>query len=135
MAAYIYITMSESGVSITNNTSVVSVNVYYVGNGKSWSNNYCAGAINIGGQSFSFSHQFTRSTSAQWIGGASATIAHNSSGGGSVSVSASFATGVSIGTLTASNSMTLQTIPRASVASVGNSHPHYGCLLYTSRCV
>ena len=126
MAAYIYITMSESGVSITNNTSVVSVNVYYVGNGKSWSNNYCSGTINIGGQSFSFSHQFARSTSAQWIGGASATIAHNSSGGGSVSASASFATGVSIGTLTASNSMTLQTIPRASVASVGNSHPHYG---------
>ena len=126
MAAYIYITMSESSASTVNNTSVVSVNVYYVGNGKSWSNNYCPGTIYIGGQGFSFSHQFTRSTSAQWIGGASATITHNSSGGGSVSASASFTTGVSIGTLTASNSMTLQNIPRASTASVSNSHPHYG---------
>lgn len=114
MAGHIAISISESGVNVGNNTSVVTVNVYYYGNGVSWNSDKCPGTIVIDGSSYSFSHAFTTSTSAQWLGSASKTVAHNSNGAKTVSCSARFVTGVSLGTLTTSGSKTLTTIPRVS---------------------
>ena len=74
--------------------------------------------ITIDGTPYSFSHDFTTSTSAQLLATKSKTITHNSDGSKSVSVSASFATGVSLGTLTTSKSITLTTIPRVSDLSL-----------------
>lgn len=114
MAGHIAISISESGVNVANNTSVVSVSCYYYGNGMSWNSDKCSGTIVIDGSSYPFSHSFTTSTSAQLIGSASKTVTHNSNGAKTVSCSARFATGVSLGTLTTSGSKTLTTIPRVS---------------------
>ena len=115
---YIAIVLSESSVNIANNTSVVTANVYYYGNGVSWSNYQCSGGITIDGTPYSFSHTFTTSSGAQWLGSASKTVSHNADGSRSVSASAWFATGVSIGTLTTSTSKTLTTIPRATTPTL-----------------
>lgn len=114
MAGNIAITITESGVNIPRNTSVVTVNVYYYGNGMSWNANSCPGTIYIDGASYSFSHSFTRSSGAQWLGSASRTVTHNNDGSKTVYCSASFNTDVSLGTLSTSGSATLTVIPRAS---------------------
>ena len=122
MAAYIALSVSESSVNIANNTSVVKVVVYYYGNGVSWNSGSPSGKITIGGTSSSFSHSFTKSTSAQYLGEYSKTVTHNSSGGGTVSISASFATGTTAaGTLSASKTLTLSTIPRVSTLSLSKT--------------
>lgn len=117
MAARIGLNISESAVSTASNTSKVTVNVYYYGNGMSWSNYQCAGTITINGTRYTFSHTFGTSTGRQWIGSASKTITHNSDGSGKATVSATFNTGTSLGTLSASGSLTLTTIARASTLS------------------
>lgn len=121
MSAYISVSISESNVNVANNTSVVRVVVYYYGNGVSWNSGSPGGTIKIGSTSRSFSHSFTTSSSAQYLGEFSTTVSHNSSGGGSVSCSASFNTGVSIGTLSTSRTFTLSTIPRVSTLSLSKS--------------
>lgn len=118
MAGNISITITESGVNIPRNTSVVTVNVYYYGNGLSWNANSCPGTIYIDGASYSFSHSFTRSSGAQWLGSASRTVTHNNDGSKTVYCSASFSTDVSLGTLSTSGSATLTVIPRASDLSL-----------------
>ena len=118
MAGNISITITESGVNIPRNTSVVTVNVYYYGNGLSWNANSCPGTIYIDGASYSFSHSFTRSSGAQWLGSASRTVTHNNDGSKTVYCSASFNTDVSLGTLSTSGSATLTVIPRASDLSL-----------------
>lgn len=118
MAGNISITITESVVNIPRNTSVVTVNVYYYGNGLSWNANSCPGTIYIDGASYSFSHSFTRSSGAQWLGSASRTVTHNNDGSKTVYCSASFNTDVSLGTLSTSGSATLTVIPRASDLSL-----------------
>ncbi len=118
MAGNIAITINESGINIPNNTSVVTVNVYYYGNGVSWNAYGCPGTIYIDGASYSFSHSFTRSSGAQWLGSASRTVKHNNDGSKIVYCSATFSTDVSLGTLSASGSATLSVIPRASDLSL-----------------
>lgn len=118
MAGNISITITESGVNIPRNTSVVTVNVYYYGNGVSWNANSCPGTIYIDGASYSFSHSFTRSSGAQWLGSASRIVTHNNDGSKIVYCSATFSTDVSLGTLSASGSATLSVIPRASDLSL-----------------
>lgn len=114
MAAYIAMSITESSPDIASNSSVVTVVLYYYGNGVSWNSDKPYGEITIAGSTVGFRHNFTTSTGAQYLGEYSKRVTHNSSGGGSVSCSASFNTGVSIGTLTTSRSFTLSTIPRVS---------------------
>ena len=118
--AYISLVLSESDVDTANNTSKVTAKLYYHGNGVSWSNNKKTFKITIDGTTYSGTDTFTTSTSAQLLGTKSKTVTHNSDGKKTVSVSASFATGVSIGTLTTSKSITLTTIARASTLTVAN---------------
>lgn len=114
MAARIELVLTESDVSIVNNTSKVTAKLYYYGNGVSYSGYQKTWKITIDGTTYSGTNTFTTSTSAQLLGTASKTVTHNDNGAKTVSVSASFATGVSIGTLTTSKSLTLTTIPRVS---------------------
>lgn len=114
MAAYIAMSITESSPDIVSNSSVVTVVLYYYGNGVSWNSDKPYGEITIAGSTVGFGHNFTTSTGAQYLGEYSKRVTHNNSGGGSVSCSASFNTGVSIGTLTTSRSFTLSTIPRVS---------------------
>lgn len=118
--AYISLVLSESDVDTANNTSKVTAKLYYHGNGVSWSNNKKAFKITIDGTTYSGKDTFTTSTSAQLLSTKSKTVTHNSDGKKTVSVSASFATGVSIGTLTTSKNITLTTIPRASTLTLAN---------------
>lgn len=121
MGGYLSLSISESGVNIPNNTSVVTVNVYYYGNGMSWNAESRPGTIYIDGYSYGFSHSFTTSTSSQWLGSASRTITHNSDGSRYVGCSASFSTDVSLGTISTSGGITLTKIPRVSDLSVSSS--------------
>lgn len=117
---YISLVLSESNVNTANNTSVVTAKLYYYGNGVSWSNDRQPYRIIIDGTAYSGTSSFSTSTSAQLLGTASKTVTHNDNGAKTVSVSASFTTGVSLGTLTTSSNITLTTISRLSSLSVGN---------------
>lgn len=117
---YISLALSESNVNTANNTSVVTAKLYYYGNGVSWSNDRQPYRIVIDGTTYSGTSSFSTSTSAQLLGTASKTVTHNDNGAKTVTVSASFATDVSLGTLTTSSNITLTTISRLSSLSVGN---------------
>ena len=117
---YISLVLSESNVNTANNTSVVTAKLYYYGNGVSWSNDRQPYRIIIDGTTYSGTSSFSTSTSAQLLGTASKTVTHNDNGAKTVTVSASFATDVSLGTLTTSSNITLTTISRLSSLSVGN---------------
>lgn len=115
MAAYIAMSISESNISIANNTSTITVVLYYYGNGVSWNSGSPYGEITIAGSTYGFRHNFTTSTGAQYLGEYSKTVTHNSSGGGSVDCSAIFYTDThDAGTLRTSRTVTLSTIPRVS---------------------
>ena len=110
---YIYLSLSEDKVNIEANESAVRAKLYYVGNGLSWNNSGCEWWININGNSDHGYHSFGKNGT-QYLGERVVNVTHDADGSKKVSVSASFATGVSIGTLTASASITLTKIPRKS---------------------
>lgn len=121
MAARIELVLTESDVSIVNNTSKVTAKLYYYGNGVSYSGYQKKWTITIDGTTYSGTSTFTTSTSAQLIGTVSKVVTHNDNGAKTVAVSASFETKVSIGTLTTSKSLTLTTIPRVSDLSINKT--------------
>lgn len=110
---YIYLSLSEESINVAANCSNVRAKLYYVGNGLSWNNNGCEWWININGNSDHGYHSFGKNGT-QYLGERVVNVTHDADGSKKVSVSASFATGVSIGTLTASASITLTKIPRKS---------------------
>jgi len=123
MAAHISLSVSESSVNVTNNTSVLTVTMYYYGNGVSWANGGCSGNIVIAGTTYSFSGKsITKSTSSQYIYSASKTITHGSNGAYTASYSGYLYTPTSsAGTMTASGSKALTTIPRVSDLSLNKT--------------
>lgn len=121
MGAHLELVLSESDVSAVNNTSKVTAKLYYYGNGISHNYNNPAGSITIDGASYSFSHDFTTSTSAQLLATKARVVKHNDVGKKTVTVSASFKTGVSLGTLKTSESKILTTIPRVSTMSLNKT--------------
>lgn len=110
MAAYLKLNLTESKVDPKTNTSKVKADLYYYGNGVSWNQLRPSGSIIVNGSSVSFRHNFSKSKGAQWLGSHEVTVKHDSNGKKTVSASASFATGVSIGTLTTSASKKLTDI-------------------------
>lgn len=121
MAARLSLVISESDVNVANNTSKVTAKLYYYGNGESYNNYSPSGTITIDGTSYSFSHNFSTSTSAQLLATKSKTVTHNSNGAKTVSVSAKFVTNTSLGTLTTSTTKALTTIPRVSDLSLNKT--------------
>ena len=65
MAARIELVLTESDVSIVNNTSKVTAKLYYYGNGVSYSGYQKTWKITIDGTTYSGTNTFTTSTSAQ----------------------------------------------------------------------
>lgn len=126
--ASLKLVLSESSVSIANNTSKVTAKLYFYGNGLSWSNYDCPGSITIAGTTYSFTHTHTKSTSAQLLATKSKTIKHKADGSATVSVSAKFnSVGTSaIGTLKTSASKTLTKIARMSSLSLSDTSVNIG---------
>lgn len=121
------IILDETSYSIANNTSVVSAVVQISSNGKSWSNYQCSGHLYVNGHSYSFTHTFSTSTSWQTVYTKTGiTVPHNSDGSKTISSSATFTTGVSLGTLSATKSLTLTKIARKSTCIVNTTKPKYG---------
>ena len=112
MGASLSLTLSESSVNVAANTSVVKA-VLKV---KSTSGTYnqvdsCTGTIKIDGTSYSFKHYFSANTTTT-LATKSKTVTHNADGSKTVSVSATYKTGTSAGTISTSKSITLTKINR-----------------------
>ena len=117
------LSLSVSAVTNDNTTYTVKAVLYYYGNGKSHNGYQRSWTISATGQnSRSGTHSFTTSTSAQYLGEASFSWSKGASSA-SKTISASFSTGVSLGTLTTSTSITVPAKPYYTVtyANVNNA--------------
>lgn len=125
LAVSIRIDIKQNSQSVPNNTSAVTVNV--VANWTNGSHNHtgkCTGTLTIDGTSYSFTglnfNTQETTTGSEVIMTKTVTVGHNDDGTRTLICSASFATGISSGTVTASASKVLTTIPRASGLTAGN---------------
>lgn len=122
MAITLSLSLSESSVSVANNTSYVTATVYYTTTNSTYNGNKKPGTITISptpgsSSSHSFSASFAKQQSGKYLASAGRTITHADNGTASVSARVSFTSGTNSGTVTASNSKTLTTIARASTMS------------------
>lgn len=125
MAVSISMTITQNSQSVADNTSNVTVKVTAKWTYGSYNaTGECTGWIKIGDTKYSYSglkFNTGQSTSGSAvIMTKTVNVSHNSDGTKTLSCSASFASGVSSGTVTASASKTLTTIPRKSTLSVAN---------------
>ena len=121
------ILLSENATNIANNTSTCTAIVQIASQGKSWSNYQCAGSLWLDGSKYSFTSTFSRSTSWQTLYTLSnVVIPHYDDGTKTLAASASFATGVSVGTLTASASLNLTRLYRKSDLEIVNPTVTFG---------
>lgn len=102
----------ESNVNIANNTSVVTAVASVTTTGESWNGYGAPGTMVIDGTTYNFSKAFYQNQTTE-IARFSKTVTHNADGAKSVNVTCTFHTGISAGTLTRSQNLTLTTIPRA----------------------
>ena len=122
MALSAWINLSLYDQSISGNYSRVSVSFVAKTTNSTHNDNNKSGYINVNGSRYtSFTHKLPKaSTTTLWSG--LITVSHNSNGAGSVSVSGGYEANVGgYSTITASNSLTLPTIPRVSDLSVNKS--------------
>lgn len=125
MAVSISMSITQNTQSVTNNTTNVTVQVTakwtYGSNNRTGE---CTGSITIDGKDYDFSgikfNTGQTTSGSQTIMTKTVNVSHNSDGTKKLSCSASFVTGVSSGTVTATASKTLTTIPRKSTLSVAN---------------
>lgn len=121
------ILLSENSYSIANNTSVCTAVVQLASQGKSWSNYQCAGSLWFNGTKYSFASTFSKSTSWQTLYTlANVVVPHWDDGSKTLAASASFATGVSVGTLTASASLNLTQLYRKSELVITTQNIKFG---------
>lgn len=139
MALTLSIGITENSYSVANNTSSVTVSVNISWTGGSWDHNYYTKYVTINGSQYNFDsvkvnpNRTTRGS--QTLYSTTVTIGHNSDGSGSVSCYSSVKTATGSGTVTASNSKTLTTIPRTSNISISASSVNMGSAItvYTNR--
>lgn len=126
MSVSISISIAQNSQSIQNNTSNVTVAVTarwtygaYNATGQ------CTGTITINGTAYSFTgltfNKGATTSGSEVIMTKTVNVGHNADGTKTLSCSASFVTGISAGTVTASATKTLTTIPRATQPKVGAS--------------
>lgn len=124
MAVSIYLVITQNSQSIANNTSNVTVRVNASWTGGSFNGTYPppSGWLEIDGTRYNFSSTFNypgqTNTGGCELFQKTVNVSHNSDGSKTLYCSASFATGVSSGTVTASASKTLTRIARKSSISV-----------------
>lgn len=112
--------ISQNSQSIPNNTSNVTVTVYANWRYGYYNKNNKSGTVTINGISYSFAAPFNTGVSSSGsciICTKTVNVEHNSNGTKTLSVSASYTTGV-VGTVSASTTKALTTIPRVSDLSV-----------------
>lgn len=121
MAINISIDITQNSQNIANNTSNVTVKVTASWTYGSYNKNSKSGWLKIDGTTYDFTSSFNtgQSTSgSQVLFTKTVNVTHAADGKKTLSCSASYTSGVSSGTVTASNSKTLTTIPRASSLTV-----------------
>ena len=117
MGYHLSIDLRQESQSIEGNYSRVTVAVYITADSGSWAtwNGACNGNLVINGLSYPFSTSYSINGSTQRLYITTVTVPHNSDGTKTVSAYASFNAKPSfVGWLSASNGLTLTTIPRGS---------------------
>lgn len=137
MAVSISISITQNSQNVANNTSNVTVAVKAAWTYGSWNqlNPAPSGWLKIDGVTYNFSSKFNANrttTGSQTLFTKKVDIDHNSDGTKTLACSASFATGVSSGTVTASESKTLTTIPRATQHTLSASSADMGAAVTIS---
>lgn len=123
MAVSISISITQNSQSIANNTSNVTVKVNASWTYGSYNQLQKSGWLTIDGTKYTFTSDFNynqKTSGSETLFTKTVNVKHNSDGTKKLSCSASYTSGVSSGTVTASASKTLTTIPRKSTLSVGN---------------
>lgn len=120
MASTPSITISQNSQSIANNTSSITVKCYVTTSGGSYNNYSPSGKCTINGTTYSFSHGIPANTKTL-VYTKTVTVGHNTDGTKTVSASFTFNTELYEGTIKASTSKTLTTIPRATTPSLSAS--------------
>lgn len=126
MAVSIGIAVTQNSQSIANNTSNVTVKVNISWTYGSWNQERPApsGWLKIDGVTYNFSSTFNpnrTNSGSQTLFTKTVDVQHNADGTKTLACSASFVSGVSSGTVAATSSTTLTTIPRATTPTVSGS--------------
>lgn len=127
MGVSIGITIAQNSQSIANNTSNVTVAVTARWTYGSWNaTGQCTGTMTIDGKVYTFTgltfNEGATTSGSEVIMTKTVTVGHNADGTKTLSCSATFVTGLSnVGTVSASASKALTTIPRATQPKVGAS--------------
>lgn len=123
MSVSISISITPNSQNVANNTSNVTVKVVATWKYGSYNHLQKPGWVKIDGTTYDFTSPFNtgeHETGSCTLYSKTLNISHDSEGKKTLSCSASYTTGVSSGTVTASASKTLTTIPRKSTLSVAN---------------
>lgn len=123
MAVSLAISITQNSQNITKNISNVTVKLTASWTYGSYNQAKKSGWVKIDGTTYEFTSSFNYNATtngSQVIYTISVDVPHNSDGTKTLSCSASYTTGVSSGTITASVSKNLTTIPRKSTLSVTN---------------
>lgn len=137
MAVSINISITQNSQNVANNTSNVSVSVTASWTYGSWNRESPAptGWLKIDGVTYNFSSTFNENrtdTGSKTLFTKKVDVSHNSDGTKTLACSASFATGVSSGTVTDSASKALTTIPRATQHTLNVSSADMGATVTVS---
>ena len=133
MAVSIYIDMKETAVNQSAKTSTVQCDVFAVSTGGSYNTLSPSGSVVFSGNAtgtYNFTHNFSANTTTK-IYTRTFTVTHSSDGTGSVTAKATFNTGVSSGTVTATKTITLTKISTASTFSVSGPMTFASNLVFT----
>ncbi len=120
MASTPSITITQNSQSIANNTSSITVKCYVTTSGGSYNNYSPSGKCTINGTTYSFSHSIPANTKTL-VYSKTVTVGHNTDGTKTVSASFTFNTELYEGTIRASTSKKLTTIPRTTTPSLSAS--------------
>lgn len=123
MSVWLSLSITQNTQSIENNTSNVTVAVKAHWNTVSWDWDGAPGWLNIDGTKYTFDVKLNPNktgSGSQTLLSKTVNVAHNSDGTKKLSCSASYTTGTASGTVAASASKDLTTIPRKSTLTVAN---------------
>lgn len=125
--------MKETAVNESAKTSTVQCDVFAVSTGGSYNSLSPSGSVVFSGNAsgtYSFKHNFSANTTTK-IYTRTFTVTHSSDGTGSVTAKATFNTGVSSGTVTATKTIPLTKISTASTFSVSGPMTFASQLVFT----
>lgn len=138
MGVALTLSIKQNSQNVANNTSNVTVTATAKWDHGSYNaTGQCTGTIKIDGTSYSFSglkfNAGKTTSGSQAVMTKTVNVKHNDNGTKNLSCSASFVTGVSSGTISASASKTLTTIPRKSSLSVSDGTLYVAQTLTVTR--